>query len=174
MPAFAGMTLTFLSDSLIFNDSGDSSALAGESWVRAWETPRPSSIAIARRKTGVFRRAVAPPSPARATREREKGKRSLPREEPHHDSRGVELDALFVRAAAVPAEPGVSAPLDRPEFDDRLTGRVVQNEVLQRCVIPARAGIQSAGTRGQVWMPASAGMTLTFLSHPPILNESRR
>jgi hypothetical protein len=51
--------------------------------------------------------------------------------------------------------------------------RVVQNEVLQRCVIPAKAGIQSPGTRGQVWMPAFAGMTLTFLSHPPILNDSR-
>ena len=31
-----------------------------------------------------------------------------------------------------------------------------------RCVIPAKAGIQSPGTRGQVWMPAFAGMTLTF------------
>ena len=51
--------------------------------------------------------------------------------------------------------------------------RVVQNEVLQRCVIPAKAGIQSPGTRGQVWMPAFAGMTLTFLSHPLILNDSR-
>src|ERR1700678_1254017 len=40
-------------------------------------------------------------------------------------------------------------------------------------VIPAKAGIQSPGTRGQVWMPAFAGMTLTFLSHPPILNDSR-
>ena len=30
------------------------------------------------------------------------------------------------------------------------------------CVIPAKAGIQSPGTRGQVWMPAFAGMTLTF------------
>ena len=42
-----------------------------------------------------------------------------------------------------------------------------------RCVIPAKAGIQSPRTRGQVWMPAFAGMTLTFLSHPPILNDSR-
>src|ERR1700678_2043504 len=40
-------------------------------------------------------------------------------------------------------------------------------------VIPAKAGIQGPGTRGQVWMPAFAGMTLTFLSHPPILNDSR-
>ena len=32
---------------------------------------------------------------------------------------------------------------------------------------------QSPGTRGQVWMPAFAGMTLTFLSHPPALNDSR-
>ena len=44
----------------------------------------------------------------------------------------------------------------------RLVARVVQNEVPQRCVIPAKAGIQSPGTRGQVWMPAYAGMTLTF------------
>jgi hypothetical protein len=58
-------------------------------------------------------------------------------------------------------------------FVARLVGRVVQNEVLQRCVIPAKAGIQSPGTRGQVWMLAFAGMTLTFLSHPPILNDSR-
>jgi hypothetical protein len=55
----------------------------------------------------------------------------------------------------------------------KLVVRVIQNEVLQRCVIPAKAGIQSPGTRGQVWMPAFAGMTLTFLSHPPILNDSR-
>ena len=60
-----------------------------------------------------------------------------------------------------------------PALSGRLDGRVVQNEVLQRCVIPAKAGIQSPGTRGQVWMPAFAGMTLTFLSHPPILNDSR-
>ena len=26
---------------------------------------------------------------------------------------------------------------------------------------------------GQVWMPAFAGMTLTFLSHPLIFNDSR-
>jgi hypothetical protein len=52
-----------------------------------------------------------------------------------------------------------------------LVVRVVQNEGLQRCVIPAKAGIQSPGTRGQVWMPAFAGMTLTFLSHPRILND---
>ena len=48
-----------------------------------------------------------------------------------------------------------------------LVARVVQNEVLQRCVIPAKAGIQSPSTRGQVWMPAFAGMTLTFLVIPP-------
>src|SRR3984885_7484538 len=30
-----------------------------------------------------------------------------------------------------------------------------------------------APARGQVWMPAFAGMTLTFLSHPPISNDSR-
>ena len=54
-----------------------------------------------------------------------------------------------------------------------LVVRVVQNEGLQRCVIPAKAGIQSPGTRGQVWMPAFAGMTLALLSHPPILNDSR-
>jgi hypothetical protein len=29
----------------------------------------------------------------------------------------------------------------------RLVVRVVQNEILQRCVIPAKAGIQSPGTR---------------------------
>jgi hypothetical protein len=45
--------------------------------------------------------------------------------------------------------------------------RVVQNVVLRRCVIPAKAGIQSRGTWAQVWMPAFAGMTMTFLSHPP-------
>ena len=44
--------------------------------------------------------------------------------------------------------------------------RVVQNEVLQRCVIPAKAGIQSRGTWA-LWMPAFADMTMTFLSHPP-------
>jgi hypothetical protein len=55
----------------------------------------------------------------------------------------------------------------------KLVARVVQNEVLQHCVIPAKAGIQSPGTRGQVWMPAFAGMTLALLSHPPILNDSR-
>jgi hypothetical protein len=61
-----------------------------------------------------------------------------------------------------------------PVHDEWLVVRVVQNEVLQRCVIPAKAGIQNLGTRGQVWMPAFAGMTLTFLSHPPtILNDSR-
>jgi hypothetical protein len=43
-----------------------------------------------------------------------------------------------------------------------LVRRVIQKEVLQRCVIPAKAGIQSPGTRGQVWMPAFAGMTLTL------------
>jgi hypothetical protein len=32
---------------------------------------------------------------------------------------------------------------------------------------------QSPGTRGQVWMPAFAGMTLTFLSHPPIERLTR-
>ena len=55
----------------------------------------------------------------------------------------------------------------------RLVRRVIQNEVPQRRVIPAKAGIQCPRTRGQVWMPAFAGMTLTFLSHPPILNDSR-
>jgi hypothetical protein len=32
-------------------------------------------------------------------------------------------------------------------------------------------GIQGPGTCGQVWMPAFAGMTLTFLSHPLIFND---
>jgi hypothetical protein len=40
-------------------------------------------------------------------------------------------------------------------------------------VIPAKTGIQSPGTCGQVWMPAVAGMTLTYLTHLPILNDSR-
>ena len=35
------------------------------------------------------------------------------------------------------------------------------------------AEIQSPGTCGQVWMPAFAGMTPTFLSCPLILNDSR-
>src|SRR5271170_5889215 len=51
---------------------------------------------------------------------------SLLQEEAHHDARGVHPYALGVTAAAVPAEPGVSAALDRPEFDDRLAGRVLQ------------------------------------------------
>ena len=54
----------------------------------------------------------------------------------------------------------------------KLGRRVVQNEVLQCCVIPANAGIQSPGTCGQVWMPAFAGMTLTFLIHPLIFDDS--
>ena len=58
-------------------------------------------------------------------------------------------------------------PAVGPASRHDLAVRVVQNEVLQRCVIPAKAGIQSHGTRGQFWMPAFAGMTLTFLSHPP-------
>ena len=66
----------------------------------------------------------------------------------------------------------MSAPLDRPEFDDRLAGRVVQNEILQRCVIPAKAGIQG---------PASAAKSGSrFRRHDtdvsessPILDESR-
>jgi hypothetical protein len=37
-------------------------------------------------------------------------------------------------------------------------GRIVQNEILYN-VIPAKAGIQSRRTCGQVWMPAFAGMT---------------
>src|ERR1700691_4319854 len=53
----------------------------------------------------------------------------------------------------------------------RSYGSSAEDDAL-RCVIPAKAGIQSPGTRGQVWMPAFAGMTLTFLSHPPILNDS--
>ena len=48
----------------------------------------------------------------------------------------------------------------------RSYGSSAEDDAL-RCVIPAKAGIQSPGTRGQVWMPAFAGMTLTFLSHPP-------
>jgi hypothetical protein len=43
----------------------------------------------------------------------------------------------------------------------------------ERCVIPAQAGIQGPGTRGQVWMPAFAGMTLTFPSHPSLSTNSR-
>ena len=73
---------------------------------------------------------------------------------------------------ASPATVMPGPELVEPVHDEWLVGRVVQNEVLQRCVIPAKAGIQSPGTRGQVWMPAFAGMTLTFLSHPPILNDS--
>ena len=38
----------------------------------------------------------------------------------------------------------------------------IQNENLNVRVIPAKAGIQSTRTGGQVWMPAFAGMTLTF------------
>ena len=38
---------------------------------------------------------------------------------------------------------------------------------------PRKAGIQGPGTCGQVWMPAFADMTLTFLSHPLIFNGSR-
>ena len=38
---------------------------------------------------------------------------------------------------------------------------------------PRKREIQGPGTRGQVWMPAFAGMTLTFLSDPLIFNESR-
>jgi len=60
-----------------------------------------------------------------------------------------------------------------PVHEEWLVVRVVQNEVLQRCVIPAKAGIQNPGTRGQVWMPAFAGMTLTFLSHSPHFDDSR-
>ena len=44
--------------------------------------------------------------------------------------------------------------------------RVIQNEVLYYCVIPAKAGIQGRGTCIKVWMPAFAGMTLRFLIIP--------
>ena len=54
-----------------------------------------------------------------------------------------------------------SAPCARRE---ELVARVVQNEVLQRCVIPAKAGTPEARhVRPSLPMPASAGMTLTFL-----------
>ena len=34
--------------------------------------------------------------------------------------------------------------------------------------LPAKAGMQSPGTRVQVWVPAFAGMTLTFPVHSRI------
>ena len=58
-------------------------------------------------------------------------------------------------------------------LSSRPSRRLVQNEVLQRCVIPAKAGIQSPGTRGEVWMPAFAGMTLTFLTIRPHFDDLR-
>jgi hypothetical protein len=53
--------------------------------------------------------------------------------------------------------------------------RGIQNEVLQRCVIPAKAAIQSRGTRGRVWMPAFArfrGHDTDVSESSPILNDS--
>ena len=51
--------------------------------------------------------------------------------------------------------------------------RVAQNEVLQRCVISAKAGILSPGTRGQVWMPAFRGHDTDVSESSPILNDPR-
>ena len=45
--------------------------------------------------------------------------------------------------------------------------RVIQNEVPSTLCHSRESGIQSRGTWAQVWMPAFAGMTMTFLSHPP-------
>ena len=45
-------------------------------------------------------------------------------------------------------------------------------ELTQQLLGIAQAGIQGPGTCGQVWMPAFAGMTLTFLSYPLTLNNS--
>jgi hypothetical protein len=37
---------------------------------------------------------------------------------------------------------------------------------------PRKRESSGPGTYGQVWMPAFAGMTLTFLSHTLIFNDS--
>src|SRR5271168_3613120 len=84
-----------------------------------------------------------------------------------------DFELMFRRIEYTPCFYLFGLPRVRRSVSACLVVRVVQNEVLQRCVIPAKAGIQSPGTRGQLWMPAFAGMTLTFLSHPTILNDSR-
>ena len=51
--------------------------------------------------------------------------------------------------------------------------RVIQNESSTLRHSRVYAGIQSPDTYGQVWMPAFAGMTLTFLIQPPrVADES--
>jgi hypothetical protein len=45
-----------------------------------------------------------------------------------------------------------------------VTARVASFEMSHYLVIPAQAGIQGRRTRGQVWMPAFAGMTLAFIT----------
>src|SRR6202042_2724742 len=93
--------------------------------------------------------------------------------------------ALFFRhefGAELPLEPGfrprravVAAAGDRLRLhpttrhrraDRRRAEGISEVRHFNVCVIPAKAGIQSPGTRRQVWVPAFAGMTLTFLSHP--------
>ena len=59
------------------------------------------------------------------------------------------------------------------EFRRRFESGVIQNEVLQHSVIPAKAGIREPRQRDQVWMPAFAGMTLTFSESSLIFNDSR-
>jgi hypothetical protein len=46
-----------------------------------------------------------------------------------------------------------------------------QNEVSTLCHSRESGNPEPRHARGQVWMPAFAGMTLTFLSHPPIVND---
>src|ERR1700722_16373870 len=43
-----------------------------------------------------------------------------------------------------------------PDSRPTLTGPSTKSAAQLRCVTPAKAGIQSPGTRGQVWMPAFA------------------
>jgi len=60
----------------------------------------------------------------------------------------------------MPAPARAEAGFDRVDIESKaLVKRAVQFEVLRRLVIPARAGIHSHRTYGQLWMAAFAGMT---------------
>src|ERR1700677_2034114 len=89
----------------------------------------------------------------------------------HHQAtvpQSPKLKHLFCRVALVAQEIGHSV-FSQPSCISFRRSRTIPEAwigSLLSCVIPAKAGIQSPGTCSQVWMPAFAGMTLTFLSHP--------
>ena len=163
----------------MINDSGQIAATSSAR-LRALARVRPGGRASGRETIGdalVSGRGRAPVARNKGSASRPRGKFSSL--QILENSQNAERISILPEPAPQAqgtrcADGGGAARVGHAHDPSVLVRRVIQNQVSQRCVVPAKAGIQRPRTCGKVWMPAFAGMTLTFLSHPPHIERLTR